>query len=528
MSCLDLKEFRTFAEKNYNVIPVFQETVNDFETPVSAYLKVGQPKNSFLLESVEGPERSKRYSIIGLNPVAVFSNQNKTSKLDLLLQNKKETKLFELQFSGNLFEDLSLLLRKFRAPAEFSDLPVGLVGSLAYESVNFIESSLKLATDRSFPEASFFLTGDLLIFDHRLQRLKFLTTVYLTEEQQKDPEKLEKEYLTAKLRIEQLKNNLKSNFSTEQLFDLKLKKRKSSLEKNKELNSLKNWSSNFSQEEFIQSVESAKEYIRAGDAFQIVLSQKLTQKFEQQVDLLKIYRLLRVINPSPYLFLLNFENFQLIGSSPETLTRTTYSQEEQRIEAFSRPIAGTYPRGKSEKEDQILAQKLKEDPKELSEHLMLVDLARNDLGRVGIPGTVKANQLMFIEKYSHVLHLVSEIKADLKQEPNKNSIVELIKAVFPHGTLSGAPKVKAMEIISQLEKEPRGFYGGAVGSISFSGLACNLAIAIRTLLVTNNQREIKLQAGCGVVYDSDPLKEYLETLNKAAVLIEVIECIFQR
>jgi|GEM_PF-395758 len=512
---LDFKKFKSLAEENYKVIPVYEEIINDFETPVSAYLKIKETKNTFLLESVEGPEKINRHSIIGINPVALISNKKKITSLDNLTSSKKQ--IFDFEFSGSLFEDLELVLERFRLPIEFSDLPIGLIGSFAYESINFIEKTLNLKTDPLFPEGIFFLTGDLLVFDHRFHRLKFITTVYLESQDHQNPEKLEKIYLAASRRIAELKNKLKHPCQAEYLLELAGNR----VLQSREASFFKGWESNFTKANFLKTVEEAKDHIKAGSAFQIVLSQRLTRNFDKEIDLLRIYRLLRIVNPSPYLFLLNFEKFQIIGSSPETLTRTLYDQKSGITEAFSRPIAGTYKRGKNEKEDQLFSEQLKKDPKELAEHLMLVDLARNDLGRVGIPGTVKANKLMFVEKYSHVLHLVSEIKTSLKA---RTSSIDLIKAVFPHGTLSGAPKVRAMQIISDLErKTPRAFYAGSVGIISFASQICNLAITIRSLLI--EKRKITLQSGCGIVYDSDPLAEYQETLNKAAALIEVVETV---
>ncbi|HEY9886163.1 MAG TPA: chorismate-binding protein, partial [Vampirovibrionales bacterium] len=441
--------FKDFVQQGYNLIPICKEVLVDLETPVSCYLKVQertkQSQNnktpSFLLESVEGGERLGRYSIIGLNPAGL---------LDLKAgQVHFETFWNDLQLNLNLkeepFECLDELIKQFKIPLNlFPFITSGIAGAIAYDTIRFIEPLDKLKVDKDFPEIIFLLIGDLIVFDNLTKKIKLITNIFIdTSEEEQDVEKL---YSEAQTRLEAL----------EKIFDEPIpelvphKVPMVSLQNNEVVS---DWESSFTKDEYIEIVERAKEHIKAGDIFQIVPSQQMKRTLPKPVDPFYIYRILRSLNPSPYLFFFDFGEFQLVGSSPEVMVKSSVADNGD-VNAILRPIAGTYRRGKSNTEDERLAKKLKEDPKELAEHLMLIDLARNDLGRVAVPGSVHLTDLMFVEKYSHVLHLVSEVECKLRKGI---SPIQVLKAAFPAGTLSGAPKVRAMQIISEFEKVARGF-----------------------------------------------------------------------
>jgi anthranilate synthase component I len=483
------EQFQKFLQAGYNVIPIWIEILADLETPVSCYLKAqadGGPL--FLLESVEGGEKLGRYSTIGLNPAACFFIKNNQVNFKSFWP-----EVFFESVSGNPFNILENILRKFKSPPHFTS---GLVGALSYDTVKYLEP-INLKTESEFPEAAFLLTGDLIIFDHVTHTLRLMTNIYLSPDISSD-----EAYERGLKRLHKLKDILKRDFA----------KRSISSDALNGQETIISWESSLQKTEFETLVKEAKERIKAGDIFQIVLSQQLKMNLQKPLDSLYLYRLLRSLNPSPYLFLLDFLDFQLIGSSPEVMVKCSSDRK-----ALLRPIAGTYRRGKTEEEDFYLSEKLRQDEKELAEHLMLIDLARNDLGRVAEPGSVELTDCMIVEKYSHVLHLVSEVICKIK--PQLTSI-DLMRAVFPAGTLSGAPKVKAMQIIAELEPVARSFYGGCTGYFGFDG-SLNTAMTIRTLLLKDEQ--IRLQVGAGIVYDSDPSKEYQETLNKGAALLKVIE-----
>ncbi len=533
---LSQDEVKSLINANYNVIPVWTEILADMETPVSCYIKaksyfqqiqkVASP--SFLLESVEGGEKVGRFSIIGLNPAGIISVQNGSTSLRPLWEDLALPSIGQDQ--KDPFESLSQLLDKLKSSTNLSNNSAealvwpnaGLVGALSYDSVRFIEKIEQLKVDRNFPESIFLLTGDLIIFDNLTKSLKLVTNIYAYSEDETQSSKLDLNILYEKAiqRINNLKILLESELSSQEKRIIPQIVAQAN-NKSSQKDNIETWESSLTKSKFIEIVEEAKERIRSGDIFQIVLSQQLKKQLtnsQSEFDSLYLYRVLRNLNPSPYLFLLDFIDFQLIGSSPEVMVKTDFYIDGSR-KALLRPIAGTYRRGKSDAEDQKLAESLKKDEKELAEHLMLIDLARNDLGRVAIPGTVQLTDLMIVEKYSHVLHLVSEVECKLKSEVNS---IDLLKATFPAGTLSGAPKVKAMEIIASLEPVARGFYGGCVGYLGFDG-SVNTAMTIRTLLAKDG--EIRLQVGAGIVYDSDPAKEYQETLNKGAALLRVVEAI---
>ena len=417
---------------------------------------------------MENGEDIARYSFIGSSPFLKY-----TAKKDP-------------------FVELPKILKKFK-PVTYEGLPPfhgGAVGYIAYDAIRCIEKIPQKNKDElKLPLAQFLLTDTLLAFDHVKHRILVISNALVD----KNPKQA---YRAAQKKIEALITKLKKPLKQQNLTELPEKPKASALR------------SNFTPKEFEQVVEKAKEYIRAGDIFQVVPSQRFKKNYAG--DAFEIYRRLRSINPSPYMFYLKFGTTRLIGSSPEILVRLTGKT------ATVRPIAGTRPRGKDTAEDIALEKELLTDEKELAEHVMLVDLGRNDLGRVCEPGSVKPTALKQIERYSHVMHIVSNVEGTLK--PGLNGF-DLLKATFPAGTVSGAPKVRAMEIIDELENTQRGIYAGCVGYFDFSG---NLdhCIAIRTIVVKDKTAYI--QAGAGIVADSDPKKEYTETLNKAAALLRCV------
>lgn len=505
---LTFDEFVTLAQE-YNVLTLYRETISDLDTPVSSYIKLKNNQPSFLLESVEGGEKLGRYSTIGINPVAKFSiklgqssfeQYNNTFELDIPAQDTV----------NNTFDTIQELLTQFKSPLNSN---IGLIGALAYDTVRFIEPLPELKVEQNMPEACFVFSGDYIQFDHLKKKIKLGTTIYFKNDYSK--EKLEELYNYGLEKINNLQELLSQNLdsNTEHFLSDELLYSQESIQ---------NFEANYTKDEFINIVNNLKERIKAGDIFQIVPSQKFTQNISGKINSLYIYRLLRSLNPSPYLSLMDFGDIQLISSSPEVMVKSNITEDE--YTAILRPIAGTYRRGQTDQEDKIKAEQLKQDTKEKAEHLMLVDLARNDLGRVAVPGTVRPNgELMFVERYSHVLHLVSEIICDVKPE---TSSIDLLKATFPAGTLTGAPKVKAMQILSQTENTPRGFYTGCCGYLGFDN-TINTSMTIRTIIANYNSQtnttDIQLQAGAGVVYDSVPESEYQETINKIAALLKVTE-----
>jgi anthranilate synthase component 1 len=454
------------------LIPVYREIVADLETPVSAFLKINRSGNSFLLESVEGGERLARYSFIGTEPYQILATraEDKTNPLPLIAEELNKYKMVPV-----------------------ADLPRfcgGAVGYLGYEVASRFEELPSPAADPlGLPEALFMFTDTMLVFDHVTHKIKVLSHVRLDGD-------VEKEYRKAVDRIENLADRLNEPLKPKHYVKLPAHHINSAI------------SSNFSKAEFEAGVERIKRYITAGEAIQVVLSQRLAQPVD--VAPFEIYRALRSLNPSPYMFFLDFIDFHIIGASPEILVRV----EDGMV--MTRPLAGTRPRGKDQAEDMALEQELRNDEKERAEHIMLVDLGRNDIGRVSQPGTVGVSDLMEVERYSHVMHLVTHVQGKLR--PDLNAF-DALQACFPAGTVSGAPKIRAMEIIAELEHEKRGPYAGAAGYFSFSG-NMDMAIAIRTMIVSRGVAYV--QAGCGVVYDSVPEREYQETMNKAQALLKAI------
>ncbi|HKK47287.1 MAG TPA: anthranilate synthase component I [Balneolaceae bacterium] len=480
---MQLKEFKNLA-RSYTAIPVYRRLMADVLTPVSLFLKLSEnAQYPFLLESVEGGEQVARYSFLGRNPYQVLRYDGDEVKIEKGDQNEKLEKSY--------YEALKDLTTRHSEP-KLPNLPRltgGAVGFSSYDTVREVEKLPNTPpSDIDLPEAIWAFYDEVFAFDHVKQQVVIIKTVFV-DNRSADFNQL---YDQAQQRLDELEELVYQPVQSTDSFSLDPDK----------------LSSNFEQSEFEAVVEKAKEYIYEGDIFQVVLSQRFETNFEGNRFML--YRALRMVNPSPYLFFLDFKDFALVGSSPEVLVRV------QDGIAQLLPIAGTRPRGESPEEDVELEEDLKNDPKEIAEHVMLVDLGRNDLSRVCVPGTVKVVRQQVIERYSHVMHIVSDVKGKLAED--KTSVDALMQC-FPAGTVSGAPKIRAMKIIDELEPTKRGPYAGAVGYFDFSG-NMDTCIVIRTMLVTESK--VYIQAGAGIVADSDPHKEYIETQNKAGALVEAL------
>jgi anthranilate synthase component I len=498
----DFSQFSQIASQG-NFVPVYQEWVADLDTPVSAWYKVcaGQPY-SFLLESVEGGEKLARYSLLGCDPLWVLEARG-----DSTTQTHRDGS--QVVFPGDPFTALAKCLEPYH-PVKLPQLPPGiggLFGFWGYELIHWIEPRVPIypQDERNIPDGLWMQVDHLLIFDQVKRKIWAIAYADL-----RDPNvDLQAAYQQACDRVTQMVSKLSLPLSPE----------KTIFEWTPPANNkpkTEEYSSNFTRPEFCASVEKAKEYIKAGDIFQVVISQRLSTQYTGDPFLL--YRSLRQINPSPYMAYFNFQDWQIIGSSPEVMVKAERDRDGEII-ATVRPIAGTRPRGKNSQEDAALAEDLLQDPKEVAEHVMLVDLGRNDLGRVCQSGTVRVDELMVVERYSHVMHIVSNVIGKLAAD---KTAWDLLKACFPAGTVSGAPKIRAMEIIHELEPSRRGVYSGVYGYYDFEG-QLNSAIAIRTMVV--NDHTVSVQAGAGLVADSEPEKEYEETLNKARGLLEAIRCL---
>ena len=483
----DLLSFTSLAAQG-NLIPVYREIMADMDTPVTAFKKIDDGSYSFLLESIEGGEKWGRYTFLGASPSVVIRSRG---ELVEILKSGEPASSFITKDPLGAIRDY---LARFK-PVEVEGLPRffgGAVGYIGYDMVRFFEDlPCEKPAEISAWDSCFLITDTLLIFDSVRQKIKVVANAHLAGV---SPEEA---YAKALARIDSLIARLKS--PTPAVITVKPIGEKICLE------------SNFDQAAFEAAVDKAKEYVRSGDIIQVVLSQRFSGKLT--VDPLDIYRVLRTLNPSPYMFFLRMDETLVVGASPEVMVR----KEGRKVEL--RPIAGTRRRGATFEEDLRLEQELLADPKERAEHVMLVDLGRNDLGRVCKTGTVKVSELMTVERYSHVMHIVSNVQGEIAEEMDA---FDLVRATFPAGTLSGAPKVRAMEIIDDLEPCRREIYGGAVGYFSFSG-NMDLAIAIRTLVIKDGR--IHLQAGAGIVADSDPAAEYQETVNKAMAVVKAIELV---
>jgi anthranilate synthase component 1 len=471
-----------------DLVPVYRTLLADLETPVSVYMKLtAQGHPAFLLESVEGGEQVGRYSFIGVNPqgMVIIKDGMVTRTLD------GQTTTRPLEANEDPLHVVQSIMKRYNA-VHVAGLPRfvgGAVGFMAYDVVRYFERLPTTAKNElNVPDVAFMLPDELIIFDHAKHQLIVLANAY----NHGDPDKA---YREAVDRIDRIVVALGNPLPQIPYHDAPLDEP---------------LQSNMTQAQYEDAVRQAKAYIKNGDAFQIVLSQRFSR--QTNASPLMIYRALRALNPSPYMFLLQFSpDLTLVGASPEMMVRF-----EEGV-ASVRPIAGTRKRGVTEHEDNCLAEDLLKDPKEIAEHVMLVDLGRNDLGRVCDYGTVKVPRMMYVEKYSHVMHIVSQVEGRLRQNLNA---FDLVRATFPAGTLSGAPKVRAMQIIEELEGTRRGTYGGAVGYFSFDG-SMDMCITIRSLLMQGNR--VYLQAGAGLVADSDPTSEYQECINKAKAVAVAIQ-----
>lgn len=483
------KEFLRLTKRG-NLIPVYKQIRADLDTPVSAFLKIRGKQEAFLLESVEGQEKVARYSFLGSSPSLVF----KTKDRRITILDKRENKVKKILTSSDPLEEVKRIMRRFRF-VPLKNLPRfcgGLVGYIGYDMVRFFEDIPdRNPDDLRLPDSLLVLTDTLLIFDHIDHSIKIVSCVYIDDKSQ-----ARRLYDQAIERIESIHGKLRSSV-----------KYKVSTRNNYKSRAI--FQSNFKRSQFRDMVMKAKHYIRTGEVIQVVLSQRFKTRIPH-INPFDIYRNLRSLNPSPYMFFLDFKEIALVGSSPEMLVRC----EDGLMQ--TRPIAGTRPRGRSETEDRRLEQELINDKKEKAEHLMLVDLGRNDIGRVSQIGKVSVSEFMTVERYSHVMHLVSEIRGVLDEDKD---IYDVLRAAFPAGTVCGSPKVRAMQIIDELENIRRGPYAGCVGYFSFSG-NLDTCITIRTVIIKDGHAYI--QAGAGIVADSVPQKEYSESVNKAKALMEAI------
>jgi len=483
----DLNEFKKKAAEG-NLIPVYREILADLETPLSAFLKL-KGKTGFLLESLEGGEKWARYSFIGSNPSLIIEGKGKNLTI------KRGALKEKAGFVRDPLEVISAELKKYK-PVIIPGLPRffgGFVGYIGYDTVRHFEKLPdKRHTGLNLPDIFLMFTDTLLVFDNLTHKIKVISNAHI----ENSPEDA---YEKALVKIDSIVKKLKTKAVI---------RRRSSFQ-NKSDTEAPTFTSNFSKDDFMKAVEKTKEYINSGDIIQAVIS----QNFQRDTDIppINAYRALRVINPSPYMFYIETGKCTLAGSSPEILVRL----EGDTVEL--RPIAGTRRRGNTKEEDLSMEEELKADPKEMAEHIMLVDLGRNDLGRVAVTGSVKVTELMSVERYSHVMHLVSNVTGKLK---SGHDAFDVIRASFPAGTVTGAPKIRAMEIIEELEPAKRGPYAGSVGYFDFSG-NMDMCITIRTIIFKDKKAYI--QAGAGIVADSDPEMEYKETVTKAKGMFKAIE-----
>ena len=463
---------------DYNLIPIYKIIDKGDNSPVSVYKNLKDRSNTFLLESVEGNKDFARYSFIGLNPKKIIKTGDNENFKSLDPLNELEKQISDIK------------IPKFKNLPEFNS---GAVGFISYEAVSYFEPSVEKIKDQTsyFPESIFFITSSLIIFDNEENKIFIVSHADLRK-----AEKAEYEYEKALDDIQILNDLIDSS---------------ENIENNYEQSDQKELKINFltDKEEFMKSVVDTKKLIYSGEMIQAVLSQKITAEVESEA--IDIFSSLRKVNPSPYMFLLDCDDFKIIGSSPELLVKL------QSGKTAVHPIAGTRPRGVDEKDDLNNEKDLLNDEKEISEHLMLLDLGRNDLGKIAVPGSVKVTQQMEIERYSHVMHIVSHVEADIN--PKFNAF-DVLRSAFPAGTVTGAPKVRAMKLISEKEKYKRGPYSGAVGYFSYDG-NMDTAIAIRTIVLKDNLAI--LQAGAGIVADSDPETEHNECLAKMGALIKALE-----
>jgi len=487
-----LQEFQVKAKQG-NTIPVYRSILADMETPVSAFYKLMPDDFAFLLESVEGGEKVARYSFLGSQPSILFQSKGNEVTIEDFGKREKVVKEYEDPLSA-----LEELMQQYQ-PVSVDGLPEfhgGAVGYMTYDMVRFVEELPDTNEDElQVPDCFFMIADTILIFDHVNHQIKVVANAHIDGD-------VETAYTDAIAKIDSLVEKLTS---TSKVLTVKSLDDRS----DSDVETVPDPPSNFTKSDYEEVVRRAKEYIAAGDIIQVVPSQRFSRPVS--VDSFDIYRALRVVNPSPYMYYLKYDSFEIVGASPEMMVRV----EDGLVQTV--PIAGTRPRGKTDDEDRELEEELISDPKERAEHVMLVDLGRNDLGRVCEYHSVEVTDLMIVEKFSHVMHIVSHVIGRLRENL---TAFDVIRACLPAGTLSGAPKIRAMEIIEELEPTRRGTYGGTVGYFSFSGSA-DTAITIRTAVIKDGIAYV--QAGGGVVADSIPENEYYETVSKAWAMLTAIE-----
>lgn len=483
-----LEEVKNLS-RDYNLIPVTMEVYADMETPISLFKRFEDSKYCFLLESVEGGEKWARFSFIGRNPfLTVKSTRNNSIIEDKDGNIKKE--------EGNPIGVLKKLLDSYKS-ADLPKMPRfngGAVGFFGYDLIRYYEKLPNVPQDDlQLPDSHFMFTDEVIVFDHLKQKIHIIVNLHVNGN-------IERSYNST---VERIKDIYKEIMATRWKIADNFKPEFGLGKKGFE------FTSNITKEQFCENVKKAKQYIVDGDIFQVVLSQRLCVETDHEP--FNVYRALRIINPSPYMYYLKLNDYKIVGSSPEMLARV----EKGLVETC--PIAGTRKRGETREEDEALEKDLLEDQKELAEHTMLVDLGRNDIGRVSKYGTVAVKGLMHIERYSHVMHIATSVQGELREDKTP---FDALMSILPAGTLSGAPKVRAMEIIDELETVKRGPYGGAIGYLSFNG-NLDSCITIRTIVFKGNKAYV--QSGAGIVADSVPESEYEETLNKARALLKALE-----
>ncbi len=478
-------QYNNLVDEGFNHIPLSREVVVDTITPLALYLKLANTPFSYFLESVQGGEKWGRYSFIGLSAETVI----KVNEYEVLIEkNGHLHQQFKVEDPLDWIQDYQA---QFKVPQleNLPDFNGGLVGYFGYEIIRYIEPKLKNINKKdelNVPDILLMVSNDLLVVDNLTSKVHIITHI--------NPKHDSFDSGLSKLNL--IEKNIKKSFEFHSVESENIKS--------------EDFISSFGKENFVHSVERVQKYITAGDVMQVVPSQRLSCKFKSNP--VELYRQLRILNPSPYMYFLNLDDFAIVGSSPEILTRVDNNNV-----ATIRPIAGTRSRGENHQEDIYNEKDLLSDEKEIAEHLMLIDLGRNDLGRIAKTGSVNLTDKMFIERYSHVMHIVSNVECELKDEM---SSIDVLRATFPAGTLSGAPKVRAMEIIDEVEILKRNIYSGAIGNLSWHG-GMDLAIAIRTAVIKDEV--LYIQAGAGIVYDSIPELEWQETMDKAQALIKAAQ-----
>lgn len=484
------EHFAELAQQGYNRIPVMREVLADLDTPLSSYLKLASGPYSYLFESVQGGEKWGRYSMIGLPARTILKAFGDE------IQVERDGEIVERHTCADALSFVDEFKQRYRAP-ELPNLPRftgGLVGYFAYDCVRYVEPHLKASMPKDIigtPDILLSVSDEVLVFDNLAGKLIFVIHA--------NPD-VENAYAKANARLDELEAKLRGEIPATPSLSLGMN-----------THSEAKFQSHFGEKNFHQVVDKIKDYVLSGDTMQVVISQRLSIDFTQEP--INLYRALRNLNPSPYMYFMNLGDHHVVGSSPEILARLEDG------EVTVRPIAGTRRRGYTPEEDKALEIELVNDPKEIAEHLMLIDLGRNDVGRVAEIGTVKLTDKMVVERYSHVMHITSNVTGKLKAGLDA---MDVLRAALPAGTLSGAPKIRAMEIIDEFETEKRGIYGGAVGYISWNG-NMDTAIAIRTAVIKDNK--LYVQAGAGVVADSVPALEWKETMNKARAIFKAVDMV---